>query len=138
MQETSRFRGVTLALLAAGATAAFGQGQTVEQVAQTIAAQHNATSVPSKDGMVASSSARAAGKNVVFEYVLRVRKNLSATEINEFAESARSEAVPKTCQVPGNHIGFDRGMSYTFIYKSQYGKTLTEFSVDKATCARLK
>ena len=138
MQKLRSLETAVFALLLLAPAIAPAQRQTVEQVAQTIAAQHNANSLTSKDEMVASSSARAIGKNVTFENVLRVQQGLSQAKLREFADYARNEVIPKTCQVPGNHLGFDRGMSYTFVYKSEYGELLTQFNVDKTTCEKWK
>ena len=110
------------------------QSQTVEQVAKTIAENYNNNSVALNDDMIASSVARAVGKNVIFEYSLRVRQNLPPPKVQEFADYTRREVVPQTCKVQGNRLGFDRGMYYSFIYKSTYGELLTQFIVNKATC----
>jgi hypothetical protein len=56
---------------APAATQAIAQRQTIEQVAQTIAAQHNAHAYA--DDITVSSSAEAVGKNGRFENVLRVK-----------------------------------------------------------------
>ena len=110
------------------------QGQTVEQVAQTIAAQHNANAKTMLDDMTVATSAKAQGKTVVFENVLRVRQGLPPAKLREFEQETRREVVPRACQVNQGNEGFKRGLTYTFVYKNTYGEKLAEFVVDKAAC----
>ena len=119
-------------------TEVHAQGQTIEEVARTIASQHNANSLVLKDEMVAASTAKVMGKKIIFENTLRVRQGLSAAKLKQFAEHTQDEVIPKTCAVRGNAIGFDRGMSYQFIYKNLYGDLLADFHVNKAVCERFQ
>ena len=116
------------------ALTAFAQNQTVEQVAQTIDAQHNQNATLMRDEMTVSSKASATGKNVRFENVLRVKQGLPKAKLQEFDSETRREIIPRVCAVQGNEIGFKRGLSYTFSYASTYGERLSEFTVDAKTC----
>ena len=106
----------------------------IEEIAQTIASQHNANSKAMLDEMTVSTRAVAIGRNVRFEYVLRVKKGLPPSKLKEFSNETRREIVPKSCAVNANNPGFDRGLHYTFVYVNTYGEKLAEFTVDKATC----
>ena len=110
------------------------QNLTIEQVAQTIAEQHNANSNGLKDEMTVSSRAFARGKDVRFENILRVKKGLPQSKLQEFGAETRREIIPAVCQLKGNEIGFKRGLSYTFSYLNTYGEKLTEFTVNAGTC----
>lgn len=50
----------------------------IEEIAQSIASQHNANSKALLDEMTVSTRAIAIGRNVRFEYVLRVKKGSSS------------------------------------------------------------
>lgn len=110
----------------------------IEEIAQTIASQHNANSKAMLDDMTVSSRAVAIGRNVRFENVLRVKKGLPAAKIKEFSDETQRETTPKSCAANANNPAFDRGLSYTFVYVNTYGEKLAEFNVDKAVCARQK
>ena len=118
--------------------AAYAQGQTVEQVAQAVATQHNANAKSFLDQMTAATSAKAIGKNVRLEYVLRVKKGLSSAKLREFSEETQREVVPGACRMNANNEAFKRGLYYTFVYMNTYGEKLAEFRVDKAVCGNLK
>lgn len=106
----------------------------IEEIAQTIASQHNANSKAFLDEMTVSTRAIAIGRNVQFEYVLRVKKGLPPTKLKEFSDETRREILPKACQQNANNPAFDRGLYYTFAYMNTYGEKLAEFNVDKAIC----
>lgn len=106
----------------------------IEEIAQTIATQHNANSKAFLDEMTISNRAIAIGRNVRLEYVLRVKKGLPPTKLKEFSDETRREILPKACQQNANNPAFDRGLYYTFAYINTYGEKLAEFNVDKATC----
>ena len=106
----------------------------IEEIAQSIASQHNANSKAMVDEMTVSSHAVAIGRNVRFEFVLRVKKGLTPSELKEFSEENRKVLLPKICKNNANNPAFDRGLSYTFIYINTYGEKLSEFNVDKTTC----
>ena len=127
------FCAVTISAIAAP-TDIYAQNQTVEQVAQIIATQHNQTANMMRDAMTASSKASASGKNVRFEYVLRVKQGLSKSKLQEFDAANRLEIIPRVCGVTGNEIGFKRGLSYTFSYTNLFDEKLSEFTVDAKTC----
>jgi c-di-AMP phosphodiesterase-like protein len=110
----------------------------IEDIAQTIASQHNANSKSMLDEMTVSSIAIAKGRNVRFENILRVKKGLPASKLKEFSDETQQDIVPKTCAINGNNLGFDRGLSYTFSYFNTYGEKLIEFNVDRAICNRRK
>ena len=114
--------------------AASAQNQTVEQVAQTIAAQHNQSAHLVRDEMTVSSTATATGKNVRFDIIFRVRQGLPEAKRLEFDTENRKEIIPRVCAVKGNEVGFKRGMSYTFSSSNTYGEKLSEFTIDGKTC----
>ena len=108
----------------------------IEEIAQTIATQHNANSKALLDEMTASTRAIAIGRNVRLEYVLRIKKNVPPANLKVWADATRREVIPKACQTNANNPAFDRGLYYTFAYTNTYGEKLTEFIVDKSTCKR--
>lgn len=112
------------------------QIQQIEEIAQTIASQHNANSQALLDNMTVSSQAVAVSRNVRFTNVLRVRKGLTHAELKEFRNELIREILPQACQQNANNPAFERGLYYTFIYKNTYGEKLAEFNVDKKTCNR--
>lgn len=114
-----------------------GENQTVEQVAAEIARRHNAANIT--DEMTESSTAEARGKRVIFKNVLRVRKDLSIQELNEFRAALQEEIVPKTCIANANNIAFMKmGLYYTFLYFNTYGQKIAELTVDGATYDKWK
>ena len=133
---------ISIAVAAAGTVAilcpATAQPQTVEQVAQTIVAQHNANAKALLDDMTVSTSAKAVGKNVRLKYVLRVKKGLPSAKLREFADETRREIEPRACHVNSNNEAFKRGLYYTFTYVNTYDEKLAEFNIDKAICADRK
>ncbi|MBD5801736.1 hypothetical protein AZOA_11600 [Azoarcus sp. Aa7] len=106
----------------------------IEEIAQTVASQHNANSNAMLDDMTVSSRAVAIGRNVRFENVLRVKQGLPPAKLKEFSDETQREIVPKSCAFNANNPGFNRGLSYTFSYVNIYGEKLAEFNVDKAIC----
>lgn len=106
----------------------------IEQIAQAIAAQHNANAVAMLDDMTVSSAATAVGRNVRLEYVLRVKKGLPTAKLKEFSDATKAEVIPKSCAVNAKNPAFDRGLTYTFMYKNTYGEKLAEFTVDQSSC----
>lgn len=106
----------------------------IEEIAQTIASQYNANSKELLDEMTISTRAIAIGRNVRFEYVLRVKKGLAPTKRKEFSDATRREILPKACQKNTNNPAFDRGLYYTFAYMNTYGEKLAEFNIDKSAC----
>ncbi len=108
----------------------------IEEIAQTIANQHNSTASANLDDMTVSTRAVATGRNVRFEYVLRVKKGLSQAKLKEFSEETQREIVPKSCAVNAKNPAFDRGLTYTFAYTNTYKEKLAEFIVDKAVCKK--
>jgi hypothetical protein len=109
----------------------------IEQIAQNIAVQHNANAAAVTDDMTVSSTATAAGRNVRFENVLRVKKGLPPAKLKEFSDATEGEVVPKACAANAKNLAFDRGLTYTFAYKNTYGEKLAEFTVDQASCRGL-
>lgn len=110
------------------------QAKQIEDIAKSIASQHNANAKGMLDGVTLSSRAVAVGRNVRFENVLRVKKGLSIERRQEFSDATQREIVPKSCAVNAKNPAFDRGLSYTFAYVNTYGERLAEFIVDKARC----
>ncbi|OYY54113.1 MAG: hypothetical protein B7Y54_00360 [Polaromonas sp. 35-63-240] len=106
----------------------------IEDIAQTIASQHNQNSTAMLDDMTVSSRAIAVGRNVRIENVLRVKKGLPPAKLKEFSDETQREIVPRSCSVNANNPAFDRGLFYTFAYLNTYGERLAEFNVDKSIC----
>lgn len=137
-----RHRLVIVALVLGAAMPAVAQSlspaqiKQIEDIAQTIALQHNQNAAAMLDDMTVSNRAIAVGRNVRFEYVLRVKKGLPATKLKEFSEETQRDVVPRSCVANAKNPAFDRGLSYTFIYINTYGERLAEFIVDKSTCSR--
>ena len=84
--------------------------------------------------MTLSTSASSVGRNVIFSYVLSVRKNLPISKLNEFQSELYKEIVLKACQVNKLNEAFNRGLYYTFVYHNKYGEKLAEFIVNKKVC----
>ncbi len=110
----------------------------IEEVAQTIVAQHNADAKSMLDDMTVSTRATGVGRNVRIEYVLRVKKGLPAAKLKEFSDETQREIVPKACAANANNLAFSRGLTYTFAYANTYGERLAEFTVDLALCRSLR
>ena len=110
------------------------QTKQIEEIAQTIASQHNVNASAFVDNMTVSSRAVAKGMNVRFEYVLRVKKGLPLEKLREFSNETRNEIMPKACQQNANNPVFDRGLYYTFYYLNTYGEELAKFDVTKELC----
>ncbi len=106
----------------------------IEEIAQSIATQHNANAKTMLDDMTVSSRAISIGRNVRLENVLRVKKGLPPAKLKEFAEETQREVVPKSCAVNAKNPAFDRGLTYTFAYTNIYGEKLAEFTVDPVVC----
>lgn len=112
----------------------YAEKPTVEWIASEIARQHNANAEAMKDEMTVSSSAQAIGKNVIFKYVLRVKRDVSKQKLDEYRSELYQEIVPKTCRANSNNPAFKDGLFYTFVYVSHYGQPLTELVVNKRVC----
>lgn len=106
----------------------------IEDIAQNVAAQHNASAASLVDEMTVSSRASAIGRNVRIDNVLRVQKNLPLLKIKEFGDETLREIAPKVCAANSKNPAFDRGLSYTFSYLNTHGERLTEFTIDKTFC----
>jgi len=103
----------------------------MEEIAQSIALQHNVNSKAMLDGVTVSSHAVANGRNVRIENILRVKKALPAAKLKEWSDATRHEILLNACT---KSLAFERGLSYTFVYANTYGEKLTEFNVDKSVC----
>jgi len=114
------------------------QNKQIEDIAQEIAIQHNRNSTAMIDEMTVSTRAVAVSKNVIFEYVIRVKKGLSESQLKEYQNAVRHEIVPGVCIRNQNNPAFDRGLFYTFVYFNTYGEKLAEIVVNKTTCERLR
>jgi hypothetical protein len=107
---------------------------TVESVAEEIARKHNAAAPTMLDRMTISTSAKAEGKNVILAYVLRVRKGLSAVELEAFKTGLDETVVAPACKLNADNDAFKLGLYYTFIYSNTYAEQLAKLVVSKATC----
>lgn len=82
------------------------------------------------------TSAKAVGKNVIFTNVLRVRKGLSISDLQQFQTELYKEIVPKVCEQNSENEAFKRGLYYTFVYNSTYGENLAPIKIDRQTCKK--
>ena len=112
----------------------YAEKPTVEWVASEIARQHNGNAEMMKDDMTVSSSAHAIGKNVILKYVLRVKRDASKQQLDEYRSVLYRDIVPKACRVNSNNPAFKDGLFYTFVYVSHYGQQLAEIVVSKRIC----
>jgi len=115
---------------------AFGKGLNIEEIAQAIATQFNKDSWSLLDEMNVSAKAIATGKNVRFEWVLRVKKGVSSQKLNEFSNETRSEVLPQACKKNASSPAFSQGLYYTFSYSNTYGEKLAEFIVNQEECQK--
>jgi long-subunit fatty acid transport protein len=122
--------------LASAQSLTAAQIKQIEEIAQTIATQHNNSGAAMLDDMTASTRAVAIGRNVRYEYVLKVKKGLPPAKLKEFAEQTQGEIVPKACAINAKNPAFDRGLTYTYSYTNTYREKLAEFTVDKAVCRK--
>ena len=136
--NTARLWPVALALLVFSSARAQSlspaQIKQIEEIAQTIALQHNKNSKAMLEDMTVSSRAIAIGRNVRFENVLRVKKGLPPAKLKEFSDETQREVVPRSCAVNADNPAFGRGLTYTFAYLNTYGEKLAEFNVDQSIC----
>lgn len=107
-------------------------GQTIEQVASTIAQNYNAA--PPTNPMTISTRASADGRRVTFFYVLKVIKDPPQAKLSELRAAMYADAVPKICALEGNKITLGFGMSYRLVYDNTFGQRLAEIIVDKGVC----
>ncbi|MBK7051883.1 MAG: hypothetical protein IPH54_14710 [Rhodoferax sp.] len=84
----------------------------IEEIAQSIATQHNANAKTMLDDMTVSSRAISIGRNVRLENVLRVKKGLPPAKLKEFAEETQRGRQSHVQSMPKS--AFDRGLTYTF------------------------
>jgi hypothetical protein len=112
----------------------YAEKPTVEWIASEIARQHNANAETMKDETIMSSSAQAIGRNVIFKFVLRVKRDVSKQKLDESRLGLYQEIVPKICRVNSNNSAFKDGLFYTLVYVSQYGQPLAELVVNKRVC----
>ena len=106
----------------------------IEDIAIEIAKQSNASKNLHLDDMTVDFNAVASGRNVRFEYVLRVKNGLSADEIREWLVEAKSELITPACKQNINNPAFDRGLSYILAYTSIHGQKLGDIFIDKEVC----
>jgi hypothetical protein len=130
----SFFAAISLVFCPSANALTTAQTKQIEEIAQTIAVQYNANAKALLDDMTVSTRSVAIGRNIRFEYVLRVKKSLPSEKLRAFSDETRREILPKACQQNANNPAFDRGLYYTFTYLNTYGEKLAEFNVDKATC----
>lgn len=89
------------------------------------------------DEMTASFHVTSHQRNVRYESVLRVKKDLSPSILAEWLSGTQQDIIPKVCVQNANNPAFDRGLSYTYAYSSIHGQKMGDIYVDKETCQRL-
>lgn len=115
----------------------YAEKPTVEWIASEIARQHNVNAETMKDEINMSSSAQAIGRNVIFKYVLRVKRDVPKQKLDEYRSELYQEIVPKSCRVNSDNPAFKDGLFYTFVYISHYGQPLAQLVVNKRVCGSL-
>lgn len=109
----------------------------IEDIANNIAAQSNANKQSMLDEMTVAFNAVAVGRNVRFEYVIRVKQGLAPYAIKEWLDATRAEIISKSCAQNAKNPAFDRGLTYTFAYSNTYGEKLGDVLLDQLTCKNL-
>jgi|GEM_PF-3368540 len=125
------------AVVASGQELNPAQINQIEEIAAEIARQSNINNHLYLDDMTASINAVSTGRNVRFEYVLRVKNGVSQNEIVQWLTATQQEIIPETCTQNANNPAFERGLSYTYSYSSIYGQKMGDVLVDKETCKRM-
>jgi len=138
-ERVQTIRRITVGLSALVMTTMAGaQALTLEQTAQEIARQHNANAKALIDDTTVSTSAKAAGANVIVTNVIRIRKQLPDEMRDEFRKSVGTELMRGVCNGNAGNEAFDRGLYYTLIYLSTDDELLAKLVVSKETCSKLK
>jgi predicted acyltransferase (DUF342 family) len=106
----------------------------VEWIAAEVASEHNEKAMT--DDMTVSSTAQSIGKNVILKNVLRVKRNVSKGELEEYRAALLQEIVPKACAENSNNSAFKEGLFYTFVYVSHYGQPLAEVIINERICQK--
>src|SRR5690606_37297619 len=74
----------------------------IEEIAQEIARQTNANKSNLIDNVTAGVNATAKGRSVTFEYLVRTKRDLPGSEIQEWIAAARAETIPNICRLNSN------------------------------------
>jgi hypothetical protein len=105
------------------------------------ARQYNANAAAliarANDPMNESTFAKADGKNLIFYWVLRAKKDIASEKLAEFQKETFDEIAPRVCRENAKNEAFQRGMFYTFVYRSRHGQEMAEIVVDRDTCSGL-
>ena len=108
------------------------QGVSIEEVAAEVARLSNQNSRRMLDDSVLAMSARAKGRNVVFEYIVQ-----PPARLEEYKQNLRTLMVRSSCLVNQDNEAFRRGLFYTFVYRDSAGRELVQFEVNAAICSGL-
>jgi hypothetical protein len=108
------------------------RGVSIEEVAADVARLSNQNSRRMLDDSVLAMSARAEGRNVVFEYIVE-----DAVRPEEYKKNLRTLTIRSSCLVNQDNEAFRRGLFYTFVYRNSSGRELVQFEVNAAICSGL-
>jgi hypothetical protein len=111
------------------------QGASVEEVAAEIARRSNLNAGAMSNDITQSFSARAVGKNVIFENVLRIKVDLPKDKLAEYQSKTQEEVVPRVCRNNAENEVFKQGLFYTFVYRNTAGDEVARFSADVNICS---
>jgi hypothetical protein len=129
-------RSILCLLLIHSTAPAYGQVP-IEDVALEIARLSNRNAQAVLDDMTLAFSARASGRNVIFDTVVRMKRDLSPEQRADYKEKVWQEVTPRTCQQNADNEAFKRGLFYTFVYRNVAGEEIGRFSVDAILCSRI-
>lgn len=105
--------------------------------AATEAANREFVRTPPTDGVTQSQRAYAAGKQIIYEYVLAIRKDASEKHLSVWRASVRSEVFPAACAAMKGNEFFDNGLVFRYRYLERSGAVLDDFIVNKPSCKGL-
>lgn len=111
---------------------------TIEKVAKSIADKHNENYKNYLDEITSASYATSLGSNVTFFNILRTKKNINKSELNNYDSVTRAKIIPLACNENANNEYFTAGLYYTFVFRSVSGVTLSKFDVTSGVCKALR
>lgn len=101
------------------------------------AANEGYAKAPPNDGVTRSARAFAEGQTLVHEYVLAVKRDVTADQLAAWRAATRGEVVPNTCAHFKNDEFFNaRGVQVRYRYIDPETRVLDDFTVGKSSCRR--
>lgn len=130
---------ILLVLAHTGLHATPTAAQVAEYAKLAAAAAHkNLSKSHPTDGVTQSQRAYALGPQVIYEYVLAIRKDAPESHLAAWRASVRSEIFPAACAMMTGNEFFNHGLSFRYKYIERSGALLDDFTVNKASCGKLK